>query len=124
MDNRFTYQTHKKLFVQYEGFCAHADLSSIQRDLLYYAILHIITQTYLPLNNFEQAIYVEFQEYQTTHDSEWICETCGALIKRFHNELICENGCFEDDIRNGISEDELEEHGIKDTDYPIDEWAE
>jgi hypothetical protein len=53
--------------------------------------------------------------------NDWICEECGEQIHRCGNNLYCENGCFEDDIRNNYSEDHLEQYGINDSDYPMDE---
>lgn len=51
---------------------------------------------------------------------DWICEECYEPIKRYGNELKCENGCYEDDIRNNYPEDYLEEFGIPNIEYPKD----
>jgi len=36
------------------------------------------------------------------------CEECGEPIRRIGNSLSCVNGCYEDDVRNFFSEDEME----------------
>jgi len=35
------------------------------------------------------------------------CEDCGEPIEQNGYQLYCVNGCFEDDVRNGYSEDEF-----------------
>jgi hypothetical protein len=42
-----------------------------------------------------------------------ICEECNEPIHRLGNKLYCENGCYEEDIRNLMSEDNIEEIGIE-----------
>ena len=63
----------------------------------------------------------EYIFYKYAEKKDWICEDCGCPIKRVGNSLFCENGCFEDDIRNGYTEDFLEENGVNDSEYPLDE---
>jgi hypothetical protein len=57
-------------------------------------------------------------------DDEWICEDCGEPIHRYGNQLGCENGCFEDDVRNYFSEDEMEEGRTAHITFPPDLDAE
>lgn len=48
------------------------------------------------------------------------CDECFSKIIRHGNIMSCENGCFEEDILNNYSEDELEEVGIDYSQYPED----
>jgi hypothetical protein len=52
------------------------------------------------------------------------CEECGEPLERRGTYLYCPNGCFEDDIRNNYSEDEIEAHGIPLEKYPKDQMEE
>jgi len=40
-----------------------------------------------------------------SNNNKWICEECGEPIHRSGYSLFCENGCFEDDVRNSGSSD-------------------
>jgi len=53
-----------------------------------------------------------------------ICEECGEPIRRIGNSLSCPNGCYEDDVRNFFSEDEMEAGLTGGYQFPPDEAAE
>ena len=52
------------------------------------------------------------------------CEECGEPIQRVGTSLWCVNGCYEDDIRNFFSEDEMEAGQMGHITFPPDLRAE
>jgi len=52
------------------------------------------------------------------------CEECGEAIVRCGNNLYCPNGCYEDDVRNFFSEDQMEAGNTGGVIFPKDEALE
>jgi hypothetical protein len=111
----------KKLSAQFFGFIGMKELTEESYECLTFALYHRMNNE--SLTDSEQSILIAFSDYQKTHDSKWICDFCGEIIQRYGYDLACPNGCFEDNILNGMSEDELEEDGINSSAYPPDQFT-
>jgi len=111
---------YHKFIAEYPDIVEDGDLVHFKEE--FYALNYLDARTNLEehLTN-DQLKFMKLTEIHEDIPDYLICEECRTLLKRCGNNIYCENGCVDDDIRNDYSEDELEAFGINDARYPPNE---